>query len=72
MAGINFQKQTAGMKKLRDMLAKAKRFSAAEVGQYILGGGTISVSGVERNLDTSIAWLDRMIQDAEGRKIAKD
>jgi hypothetical protein len=35
--------------------------------EYILLGGEASVSGVEANLRTSVAQLDRMIKDCEGR-----
>ena len=67
MAALNFQKQAAGMKKLREMLVKANRYAEITLREYVLAGGSASVSGVELNLQTSIAQLDRMITDCEGR-----
>ena len=67
MAAYNFQKQVAGMKKLREMLVKANRYAEKELREYILGGGNASVSGVELNMQTSITQLDRMIADCEDR-----
>lgn len=67
MAKMNFQKQAAGMKKLREMLVKAGKYSGNEIEEYILLGGQASISGVENNIGTSIAQLDRMIKDCEGR-----
>ena len=67
MAALNFQKQAAGMKRLREMLVKARRYAGDDLHEYILAGGNASVSGVELNIETSIAQLDRMIKDCEGR-----
>jgi hypothetical protein len=67
MAKYNFQKQAAGMKKLRDAISKAHRLAQGTLEEYILLGGEASVSGVERNLSVSMAQLDRMIKDCEGR-----
>ena len=67
MAALNFQKQVAGMKKLREMLVKAHRYAQGELHEYILAGGSASVSGVELNISTSVAQLYRMIKDCEGR-----
>ena len=55
------------MKKLREMLVKANRYAEITLREYVLAGGSASVSGVELNLQTSIAQLDRMITDCEGR-----
>lgn len=60
----DFQRQLAGMKKLRDMLVKARRF-ADSLDQYVMGGKSSSVSGVEANIDASVTHLDRMIADIQ-------
>jgi hypothetical protein len=70
MAGLNYQKQLAGMKKLRDMLVKARRF-ADGLDEYILGGKSASVSIVEANLDTSVSQMEKMIADLQKRQSEK-
>ena len=67
MGKYNFQKQVAGMKKLREMLEKARRYAWNELQPYTLAGGNASVDGVESNIEVSMAQLDRMIKDCEGR-----
>ena len=70
MAALNYQKQLAGMKKLQDMLVKARRF-ADSLDQYVMGGKSASVSTVEANLDTSISQMERMIADLQSRQNEK-